>query len=141
VSEEEYALASSVPNANRNISRVLHCLSSAVPQLLRFTSGYLTRALADLLREADTIVDDVMRAEDLYEHVWQFPVVLLPVGINGGRSIVLRPINSEDAMTANAARLPSSALKTMTERIMKLDGIDAVFLDLTNKPPATIEWE
>ncbi len=139
--EDEYALASSIPNANKTISRVLHCLSSDAPQELQFTPGYLTRDLADLLREADAIVDAVMRGEDLYEKIWQFPVVLLPVGINGGRSIVLRPINSTDAMTANAARLPSSALKTMTERIMALDGIDAVFLDLTNKPPATIEWE
>jgi GMP synthase (glutamine-hydrolysing) len=140
--DEEYRLASDIPNSNRDISRVLTCLSSDSPQSFGFTPGYLTRELADLLRQADDIVDQVMRGEDLYAKVWQFPVVLLPIGLKkGGRSIVLRPINSHDAMTANAARLPSSALKTMTERIMALDGIDAVFLDLTNKPPATIEWE
>jgi GMP synthase (glutamine-hydrolysing) len=61
--------------------------------------------------------------------------------VSGGQSVVLRPIDSTDAMTANAYVLPADVLKKMTERIMKLEGIDAVFFDLTNKPPATIEWE
>ena len=54
---------------------------------------------------------------------------------------MLRPIESIDAMSANAVALPSEVLQKMTERIMNLDGIDLVFLDLTNKPPGTIEWE
>jgi GMP synthase (glutamine-hydrolysing) len=87
-------------------------------------------------------VSEEMRAAGLYEKIWQFPVVLLPFGLKkGGQSVVLRPIESTDAMTADAVRLPEKALKSMTERIMKIPGIDAVFYDLTSKPPATIEWE
>ena len=97
---------------------------------------------ADLLREADAIVDEEMKAAGLYEEIWQFPVVLLPFGTKkGGQSIVLRPIASIDAMSASAVVLSPKVLKRMTERIMQSHGIDLVFLDLTNKPPGTIEWE
>jgi len=97
---------------------------------------------ADLLREADAIVDEEMHRASLYEKIWQFPVVLLPFGVSEGEnSIVLRPIHSTDAMTADAVHLPEEVLKRMTDRITKLDGIDIVFLDLTSKPPGTIEWE
>jgi GMP synthase (glutamine-hydrolysing) len=83
-----------------------------------------------------------MKSAGLYEKIWQFPVVLLPIGIHkGGQSIVLRPICSVDAMTADAFCLPDVVFDEMTEKIVAIDGIDLVFLDLTNKPPGTIEWE
>jgi len=83
-----------------------------------------------------------MRRANLYEVIWQFPVVLLPFGEQaGGHSVVLRPVESQEAMTARAASLPEDVLKRMTERILKLPDIDFVFYDLTSKPPATIEWE
>lgn len=139
-------LATQVPNSNRDINRVLLCTSQSERSEFSVTPGSITRARADLLREADDIVLQEMREAGLYEKIWQFPVVLLPVGrANGtrakGQSIVLRPIASTDAMTANAFVLPPEAIKNITNRIMDLPGIDAVFYDLTNKPPATIEWE
>ncbi len=98
--------------------------------------------IADLLREADAIVMEEMHRSDLYERIWQFPVVLLPFGEkSGGQSIVLRPVESQEAMTARAASLPAEVLQRMTHRILELPGIDFVFFDLTSKPPATIEWE
>lgn len=136
-----FDLAASIPNASRDINRVLLCLSHADPFQPVFIPTTISRETADLLREADDIVDQEIRAAKLYQKIWQFPVVLLPVGADKSRSVVLRPIESTDAMTAAAYRLPEHVLQKITERLMKLPGVDAVFLDLTNKPPGTIEWE
>jgi GMP synthase (glutamine-hydrolysing) len=134
--------ATVIPNSSASINRVLWCSSHTEAFDPVFTPTYLTKEVADLLREADAIVDEEMRKAGLYTNIWQFPVVLLPFGTSeGGRSIVLRPIESTDAMTANAFILPQKVLESMTDRIREIKGIDAVFLDLTNKPPATIEWE
>jgi GMP synthase (glutamine-hydrolysing) len=142
ISEEYLKLATTIPNSDPAINRVLLCTSRPDIHPFIFTPGYLTRERADLLREADSIVHEEMEKAGLYEKIWQFPVVLLPFGTSvSGQSIVLRPIVSTDAMTANAMPLPEKVLQTMTEKIMALDGIDLVFIDLTNKPPATIEWE
>lgn len=142
VSDSLLELATVIPNTHRTLNRVLLCTSHAKPFTPVFTPGFVTRDRADLLREADAIVTEEIQAAGLYASIWQFPVVLLPVGEKpGGQSIVLRPIASHDAMTANAVPLPGNVLRVMTDRILKLSGIDAVFLDLTSKPPATIEWE
>jgi len=142
VTDDDILAAASIPNSVPAINRVLLCTSETEIRPFSFFPAFVTRERADLLRDADAIVDEEMRKADFYEKIWQFPVVLLPCGFGkGGQSIVLRPIESQDAMTANAVRLPSDFLERMTKRIMKLPGIDAVFLDLTNKPPATIEWE
>ncbi|MFA7682521.1 MAG: hypothetical protein WCX61_05850, partial [Candidatus Peribacteraceae bacterium] len=142
VTEEMWKLATEIPNTLPEINRVLTCLSHVEPPEFVFSPGAITRERADLLREADTIVMEEIKAANLYERVWQFPVVLLPFGTSeGGQSIVLRPIESTDAMTANAAVLPEEILQKMTKRILALPGIDLVFYDLTSKPPGTIEWE
>jgi GMP synthase (glutamine-hydrolysing) len=76
------------------------------------------------------------------EQVWQFPVVLLPVGTGEAReSIALRPINSVDGMTADAVLMDSDMLEQLTRKLLDLPNIAAVFYDLTHKPPGTIEWE
>lgn len=94
-----------------------------------------------LLRDADYIARIVMQRENLTNSVWQFPVVLVPVSFSGGESVVLRPVNSTDGMTANFARVRLAVLKDIGEEILKIDGVDKVFLDVSDKPPATIEWE
>ncbi|MDD5739544.1 MAG: glutamine-hydrolyzing GMP synthase [Candidatus Peribacteraceae bacterium] len=142
LTEQMWRLATEIPNRRREFNRVLLCTSSAEPRPFIFSPGAVTKERADLLREADAIVTEEMRRADLYERIWQFPVVLLPFGATpGGQSIVLRPVESQEAMTARAALLPVEVLQRMTHRIMELPGIDFVFFDLTSKPPATIEWE
>lgn len=142
VSDELKKLSVDIPNTSRDINRVLLCTSHTKPPSFSSTPGFLTRARADLLREADAIVAEEMRNANLYEIIWQFPVVLLPFGEKtGGQSIVLRPVESEEAMTARAAVLPEAVLQRMTERLLRIRGIDCVFYDLTSKPPGTIEWE
>lgn len=142
ITAEHRRLATSIPNANPAFNRVLLCTSHRSPVDFSFTPGSLTRERAALLQEADMIVDEEMHRADLYERIWQFPVVLLPFGEKpGAQSVVLRPINSQEAMTAEAVLLPEDVLERMTRRILALPEVDCVFVDLTNKPPATIEWE
>jgi len=80
---------------------------------------------------------------NLYEKVWQFPVVLIPISFNGkgGESIVLRPINSIDAMSASVGDLGWEFFENLSQKILEDTSISAVFLDVTSKPPGTIEWE
>jgi GMP synthase (glutamine-hydrolysing) len=104
-----------------------------------------------ILRAADAIVRAEITAAGLDRDIWQFPVVLLAevrsVGVQGdgrtyGHPIVLRPVTSEDAMTADWGRLPYDLLEKISTRITnEVPEVNRVTLDLTSKPPATIEWE
>lgn len=95
------------------------------------------------LQRADAIVSRLLQEAKQYETVWQFPVVLMPVSFNntGKESVILRPVDSIDAMSASVGKLPFDLLEKMAEEILKDDQISAVFLDCTSKPPGTIEWE
>ncbi|OIV39259.1 glutamine-hydrolyzing GMP synthase [Mangrovactinospora gilvigrisea] len=113
--------------------------------------GEVTRARLDLLREADAIARHELTAAGLDREIWQCPVVLLAdvrsVGVQGdgrtyGHPIVLRPVSSEDAMTADWSRLPYEVLERISTRITnEVDEVNRVVLDVTSKPPGTIEWE
>ena len=113
--------------------------------------GESTTARLDLLREADAIAREELSKAGLDRDIWQCPVVLLAdvhsVGVQGdertyGSPIVLRPVSSEDAMTADWSRVPYDVLATISTRITnECRQINRVVLDCTSKPPATIEWE
>ena len=113
--------------------------------------GEVTQERLNLLREADLIVRDELHAAGLDREIWQCPVVLLAdvrsVGVQWdgrtyGHPIVLRPVSSEDAMTADWSRLPYDVLAKISNRITnEVAGINRVTLDITSKPPGTIEWE
>jgi GMP synthase (glutamine-hydrolysing) len=94
------------------------------------------------LRRADSIVRRISHESGFDKKIWQFPVVLIPVGA-GSRpdSVVLRPIDSGDGMTAQSVLMDESLLRRMADELLEIDGLCAVFYDLTHKPPATIEWE
>ena len=94
------------------------------------------------LRSADAIVRRLSH-ESGYDHqVWQFPVILIPLGTAGAPdSVVLRPIDSVDGMTAQSVMMPPELLDRMCAEVMRVEGIAGVFYDLTHKPPGTIEWE
>lgn len=113
--------------------------------------GEITKERLDLLREADAIAREELSRAGLDRDIWQCPVVLLAdvhsVGVQGdertyGSPIVLRPVSSEDAMTADWSRVPYDVLATISTRITnECRQINRVVLDCTSKPPATIEWE
>ncbi|MBV8773260.1 MAG: gamma-glutamyl-gamma-aminobutyrate hydrolase family protein [Deltaproteobacteria bacterium] len=107
----------------------------------RIVPATITRTRLEVLRQADSIARSEVERVNLSDTIWQFPVMLAPIAFQDGESIILRPVNSVDGMTASFANLPAQVLRTITDKILKLPGIDAVFLDITNKPPATIEWE
>jgi GMP synthase (glutamine-hydrolysing) len=112
--------------------------------------GEVTRARLDTLRAADAIVVEEIRRADLMRELWQ-AFAILPavrsVGVMGdertyGHPIVLRAVTSEDAMTADWARLPYDLLEAVSSRIVnEVPGINRVVYDITSKPPGTIEWE
>ncbi|MGC5343358.1 glutamine-hydrolyzing GMP synthase [Streptomyces sp. DT171] len=113
--------------------------------------GEVTKDRLDLLREADSIAREELTAAGLDRDIWQCPVVLLAdvrsVGVQGdgrtyGHPIVLRPVSSEDAMTADWSRLPYETLAKISTRITnEVADVNRVVLDVTSKPPGTIEWE
>jgi len=113
--------------------------------------GEVTRERLDLLRHADLIAREELKAAGLDREIWQCPVVLLAdvrsVGVQGdgrtyGHPIVLRPVSSEDAMTADWSRVPYETLEKISTRITnEVREVNRVVLDVTSKPPGTIEWE
>ena len=113
--------------------------------------GAIDAERLSILREADAIAREELTAAGLDREVWQFPVVLLAdvrsVGVQGdgrtyGHPVVLRPVSSEDAMTADWSRLPYDLLARISTRITnEVAEINRVTLDITSKPPGTIEWE
>ncbi len=113
--------------------------------------GEVTEENLETLRHADAIARAELTAAGLDRSVWQFPVVLLAgvrsVGVQGdgrtyGHPVVLRPVSSEDAMTADWSRLPHEVIATISTRITnEVSGVNRVVLDVTSKPPGTIEWE
>ena len=113
--------------------------------------GEVTRERLELLRHADAIAREELHNAGLDREIWQCPVVLLAdvrsVGVQGdgrtyGHPIVLRPVSSEDAMTADWSRIPDNVLAKISNRITnEVPGVNRVVLDITSKPPGTIEWE
>jgi GMP synthase (glutamine-hydrolysing) len=112
--------------------------------------GEVTREKVRILQEADAIVREEIHKAGLEREIWQAFAVLADirsVGVMGdertyARPIIIRAVTSDDAMTADWARLPHELLATMSSRIVnEVDGVNRVVYDITSKPPGTIEWE
>jgi GMP synthase (glutamine-hydrolysing) len=136
-------IAPELTNRRADVNRVVALCGSKAPLAdLRVFRAPLTKERLDILRDADAIVRQFCLATRFEDKVWQFPVVLLPLGIeHAPESVILRPINSVDGMTADVVLMSPDELEALTGKLLALPSIAAVFYDLTNKPPATIEWE
>lgn len=141
--EHAQEIAPALINKRRDINRVVGlCGTKAALDSMRVTEASVTKHRLDILREADGLVRDFSLASGFETQVWQFPVVLLPVGTEANpESVVLRPVNSVDGMTADVVLMPDGWLDDLTTRLLALSEVAAVFYDLTHKPPGTIEWE
>ncbi|MFA6023947.1 MAG: glutamine-hydrolyzing GMP synthase [Candidatus Gracilibacteria bacterium] len=141
--EELAQLAPALTNRFPGINRVLYTLAPQGITALHFTPGSLTQSRVETLQKADKLAMLWLKEIGRAREVWQMPTVLLPLSVNtpGKESLVLRPIVSEEAMTAHFAQLPMPELAELTATLLQDPKISAVFYDITNKPPATIEWE
>jgi GMP synthase (glutamine-hydrolysing) len=137
------AEAAALINRRTDVNRVLATVYLSCPMgELRSHVAHLTKERLDRLRRADAIVRRLTHDSGFDRKIWQFPVVLVPLGTaDRPDSIVLRPIDSVDGMTARAVRMPEELLQQLTGELAAVEGVAGVFYDLTNKPPATIEWE
>jgi GMP synthase (glutamine-hydrolysing) len=136
-------IATELVNRTMEINRVVGLVSArATIPAMHSTIGTITAERLVRLRHADAIVRRLSVDSRFEGEVWQFPVVLIPLGITGAPdSVVLRPIHSVDGMTAQVVRMPEGLLRRMADELLAIDGVCAVFYDLTHKPPGTIEWE
>ena len=141
-------LSTALTNGVRAVNRVVWLVRPSGTTATEFAGDIAPRAATldgqrlDLLREADDITMRALAEFGRMDDIFQFPTILVPLGLRpGGESVVLRPLESTDVMTARFAPLPPEALCAMADRIAGLPGIDAVLYDVTHKPPATMEWE
>jgi GMP synthase (glutamine-hydrolysing) len=136
------ALSTQLTNKVKGINRVvfgLRLVNDAPHKLVRAS---VTKDRLDVLRAFDRIVTEALHKFGEYGTVWQMPVVLLPlVNKSGKQSAVLRPILSQEAMTARFARLKDETLDYILSESCKVVDLGDIFYDLTHKPPGTIEWE
>ena len=133
------AISSEVPGMNRCVWN----LDGRAPRSARPLARTVTRERLDTLRDADHVVMDGLRRHGLYDAIWQCPTVLVPLELEGreGEMIVIRPVISERAMTASPYPVPPAVLEELRDAILRIPGIGSVALDITSKPPGTIEWE
>jgi GMP synthase (glutamine-hydrolysing) len=137
------ALASKIYQIAPQTNRCVVLLSKEEVNEMKPLKAGVTKKRLDLLREADDIVTRTLTDNDLYEVVWQCPTAFVPMSVNGkeGEFVIIRPVYSERAMTAQPALLNEKVRQSLAEQISKLEGITGVALDITTKPPGTIEWE
>jgi GMP synthase (glutamine-hydrolysing) len=135
--------ATAAINRTTRVNRVVGLVASHMPiERLSVRPAYLTEDRLTKLRRADAIVRRVCLESGFEKRVWQFPVVVIPLGdALRPDSVVLRPIHSVDGMTASSVLMERPLLDALAAELLEIGGLCAVFYDLTHKPPATIEWE
>ena len=125
------------------VNRCVWNLAPVPPARVEVRAASVTRARLDLLREADALAMDGLRRHGLYDVIWQCPTVLVPLAFDGGGDewVVIRPVLSERAMTAMPGELPAALRAELRRSVAALPGVSGVAVDVTSKPPGTIEWE
>ena len=143
IDELDYARATALINRLRAVNRVVAPVMTHTPiETMQVRACSLTAERLERLRRADAVVRRLSH-ESGYDHkIWQFPVILIPLGTpSAPDSLVLRPVDSVDGMTAQSVPMDRALLQRMCSELSEMEGIAGVFYDLTHKPPGTIEWE
>ncbi len=135
-------ISTQITNTVKEVNRVVFGISVQENPEYSLIEAYLTRDRLDKLRAIDHLVTTALHETGEYEAVWQMPVVLLPlVNKNNEECVVLRPIASQEAMTARFFTLKDETVERIVSGAKDIDGIGDVLFDVTHKPPGTIEWE
>jgi GMP synthase (glutamine-hydrolysing) len=131
-----------ITNALRDVNRVVFWAGSkgSIDEF-RVEPTTTSREGLDVLREADARVRDILAEYDTQKRIWQCPVVMLPLKRQGESTIAIRPVESSDGMTAQYSKLPWPVIERIRTALLEVPGVGALLYDVTNKPPATIEWE
>lgn len=137
------SLSTRLTNQFHDINRVIYCLNTDEIEGVEVPPGYLDRERISTIQKADKIVMDYIAEAKIEKDIWQFPTVLIPVSLGSrpGESVVLRPVCSLEAMTANFYPMATNHLDELVGRLNDVEGVSGIFYDITNKPPGTIEWE
>lgn len=144
ISRVDHECATDAINRLPGINRVVAPVATRAPlSEMRVAACSLTPDRIARLRRADDAVRRLSHASGYDRDVWQFPIILIPLGAGpeAPDSVVLRPVDSVDGMTARSVLIPPDLLRAMSDELMAQEGVAGVFLDLTHKPPGTIEWE
>lgn len=145
IREKVESASSTITNGAKYINRTvikIYQNPNAKDEDFKLLEGYCTKERLDQLREVDDIVLTELHKSGWYNKIFQHLTIDLPYATKEGRaSFVLRPVCSEDVMTARFAWLPKEVMSEILHKISKLNFVDAVFFDATNKPPATFGWE
>jgi GMP synthase (glutamine-hydrolysing) len=131
-----------ITNSLRDVNRVVFWAGAkgSIDEF-RVEPTTTSREGLDVLREADARVRDILAEYDTQKRIWQCPVVMLPLKRHGESTIAIRPVESHDGMTAQYSKLPWPVIQRITNAVLDVPGVGACLYDVTNKPPATIEWE
>lgn len=136
-------LAITIANRIPDINRVIRLVEpiDLEWELMDIKPSFITAKRLEIHRQADYIANQILKKHNLERTLYEFPVILFPVSFQGGESIALRPLYSENVMTVEFAKLPWPVVTQIAQEILQIKGLDAVFYDVTNKPPATVQWE
>ncbi|PIQ78566.1 glutamine-hydrolyzing GMP synthase [Candidatus Peregrinibacteria bacterium CG11_big_fil_rev_8_21_14_0_20_46_8] len=134
-------ISTALTNSFSEINRVTLLLAPQRFESVKVLPASITKERVALLQKLDDIVMQFIREEKISRKIWQFPTVLVPLRFNGSKkeAVVLRPVCSDEAMTANFYKMNRDLLKKLTAKLAP--HVSAVLYDITNKPPGTIEWE
>lgn len=137
------AVASWLYRTVTGINRCLWDLTGRGMRRVQPQPAQVTQARLELLRQADDVVMRALERHGLMRDIWQCPTVLLPLAVDdrGTEVVIVRPVHSERAMTARPAQLPAPVVAELCDQIMSLPSVGGLWLDVTTKPPGTIEWE
>lgn len=135
-------LSTRITNAFQSINRVVYGIKTGKSTEYYLVKCEMTKHRLDKLRAVDHVVTNALQKNGEYGKIWQMPVVLLPlVNNDGNECVVLRPIVSQEAMTARFVPLRKETLDLIISEASDIEGVGDLFFDITHKPPATIEWE
>ncbi len=140
--DELEGVSTRITNTFPEINRVLYQLASTTKWTVPFLSKVtITNPRIKQLQDVDWLVTQFMKQSGIYSDIWQCPVVLIPCApCPNTESIVLRPVDSSEAMTASFSRLNIASVRQLARSLLSAE-ISSISYDITNKPPATIEWE